>query len=80
MNYRIEYDIDLDKALAKIPKYDAKLIIEELAYNPRPFGSIKLSGNELYRIRQGNYRVIYKIFDDRLIVIIIDVNGRKDIY
>jgi mRNA interferase RelE/StbE len=83
MSYRIDYDIDLDKSLAKIPKRDARLIkekIESLADNPRPNGSIKLSGMELYRIRYGNYRVIYKIFDDRLIVVILDVNGRKDIY
>lgn len=83
MSYKIDYDIDLDKALAKIPKHDAKLIkekIEKLAVDPRPHGSIKLSGKELYRIRHGSYRVIYVIFDDRLVVIILDVAGRKDVY
>ena len=56
MSYRIDYDIDLDKALAKIPKRDAKSIkekIEALAANPRPQGSIKLSGKELYRFLYG---------------------------
>ncbi len=83
MNYKVEYDIDLDKALEKIPKRDAKSIkekIESLADNPRPYGSIKLSGKELYQIRYGNYRIIYKIFDDRLVIVILDVNGRKDVY
>lgn len=83
MSYRIDYDIDLDKSLAKIPKRDSKLIkekIESLANDPRPNGSIKLTGTELYRIRYGNYRIIYKIFDDRLVVLILDVNGRKDVY
>ena len=83
MSYKIEYDIDLDKALEKIPNRDAKLIkekIEKLADDPRPHGSIKLSGKELYRIRYGNYRVIYVIFDERLVVIILDAAGRKDVY
>lgn len=83
MSYKIEYDVDLDKALAKIPKRDAKLIkekIESLAVDPRPHGSIKLSGKELYRIRYGIYRIIYKIFDSRLVIVIVDVDSRKDIY
>ncbi len=83
MNYKIHYDIDLGKALVKIPKRDVKFIkekIESLSEHPRPHGSIKLSGKELYRIRHGIYRIIYKIFDDRLLVLILDVDGRKNVY
>lgn len=83
MSYRIEYDIDLVKALAKIPKRDAKFIkekIESLVDNPRLIGAIKLSGKELYRIRYGYYRIIYKIYDDKLVVLILDVDKRKDVY
>lgn len=83
MSYRIEFDINLDKALVKIPKKDAKFIkekIDSLAVHPRPHGSIKLSGKELYRVRQGIYRIIYQILDKRLVVLILDVDGRKDIY
>lgn len=83
MNYKISFDLDLDKALGKVPKRDAKLIKEKivsLAIDPRPNGSIKLSGKELYRIRYGNYRIIYKIFDDKLVVLVLDVDGRKDVY
>ena len=54
--------------------------IESLANNPRQHGSIKLSSKELYRVRQGIYRIIYKIFDDRLVVLILDVDGRKNVY
>ncbi len=74
MSYKIAFDIDLDKALARIPRRDVKSIkekIESLSNNPRPHGSIKLSGKELYRIRYGNYRIIYKIFDDRLVILIL---------
>ncbi len=83
MTYKIFYDIDLEKTLAKIPKNDAKSIkvkIEGLAVNPKPHGSIKLSGKELYRIRHGDYRILYKIFDDRLVVLVLDIGNRKNIY
>jgi mRNA interferase RelE/StbE len=83
MIYKIEYDIHLDKALLKIPKKDAKSIrekIESLARDPRQFGAIKLSGKELYRIRQGDYRIIYKITDSTLIILVLDVTARKDAY
>jgi len=83
MSYKIVYDINLDKALEKVSKRDVKSIkekIENLADDPRPPGSTKLSGKELYRIRYGNYRIIYKIADDRLVVLILDVDHRKDVY
>lgn len=83
MNYKIHYDIDLDKVLTKIPKRDAKFIkekIENLANHPRPHGSIKLSGKELYRIGYGIYRIIYKILDKHLVVLVLDVEARKDVY
>jgi len=83
MNYKITYDLDLEKALRKIPKHDAKLIkekIESLASNPRSHGAIKLSSKELYRIRCGNYRIIYEIIDARLVILILDVDDRKDVY
>lgn len=83
MTYKIEYDIDLAKTLTKIPKRDAKLIkekIESLANDPRPYGSLKLSGKESYRIRQGKYRIIYKVFDQKLIILVLDVDNRKNVY
>lgn len=54
--------------------------ILSLADNPRPFGYQKLKGREAYRIREGNYRVIYEIIDQSLIVNIITLGHRKDIY
>jgi len=52
-----------------------------LAENPRPPGVEKLSGtNEKYRIRQGNFRILYEIQDDKLIVTVIRVADRKDVY
>jgi len=41
---------------------------------------VKLSGEEYYRIRQGDYRIVYEIIDDRLVVVIIAVGHRRDVY
>jgi len=54
--------------------------ISKLSNNPRPFGYIKLKGREAYRIRKGNYRIIYEIFDDVLLVKVIAIGDRKDVY
>jgi mRNA interferase RelE/StbE len=54
--------------------------ISKLEENPRPSGYKKLKGREGYRIRVGNYRVIYDIFESKLIVDIITLGHRKDVY
>lgn len=54
--------------------------IADLAQNPRPKGAKKLKGRDGYRIRVGNYRVIYDIYDVELVVDIIALGHRKDIY
>ncbi len=54
--------------------------IEKLEENPRPHGYIKLQDRKGYRIRVGNYRIIYDIFDTQLIIEIITLGHRKDIY
>lgn len=51
-----------------------------LAENPRPPSCQKLSGRDLYRIRQGAYRIVYSIQGQQLIVIVIKVGHRKDVY
>lgn len=54
--------------------------IEILAYDPRPPGCQKLSGQDAYRIRHGAYRIIYTIEDDRQIVTVMKVGHRRDVY
>ncbi|MBD3867349.1 MAG: type II toxin-antitoxin system RelE/ParE family toxin [Acidobacteria bacterium] len=54
--------------------------IRSLADDPRPPGCQKLSGSEKYRIRQGSYRIVYSIQDERLIVMVVRVAHRKDAY
>ena len=55
--------------------------INELAQNPRPVGAEKLSGTrDKYRIRQGNFRILYEINDDVLTVYVVRIGDRKDVY
>jgi len=71
------------KQLQKIPLKSRKAIInkiENLAIDPRPSGVVKLTDREGYRIRKGDYRVIYTIQDEELIITVIKVAHRKDAY
>jgi mRNA interferase RelE/StbE len=83
-SYRVEFAIGVESDLRKIPAKQAARIIlasEKLAANPKPPGSVKLVGrDEEYRIRVGDYRVIYQIHDSVLIVLVVEVGHRKDIY
>ncbi len=55
--------------------------IESLERNARPSGVVKLSGSDdLYRVRAGDYRIVYQIEDAKLIVLIIKVGHRRDVY
>ena len=81
--YRVELKKSVQKDFASIPKKDLQriiLVIEALADDPRPPQSNKLSGLEQYRLRQGNYRILYSIKDDLLIVFVVAVGHRKEIY
>jgi mRNA interferase RelE/StbE len=84
MAYRIEVKPQAEKALARIPnphrRRTAKAI-DGLARTPRPAGCVKLAGaDDAYRIRVGDYRIVYQIVDRVLIVYIIRIDHRKDVY
>ncbi len=71
------------KELEDIPKEDRQRIvrrIEALSAAPKPPGSEKLSGEDKYRVRQGDYRVIYFVSDERREVIVFKVGHRSDVY
>ena len=82
--YRVLFKTSADRALKKLPENIQRRIVGEvamLAHNPRPAGVIKLTGAEnLWRIRIGVYRVVYEIHDDRLVVLVLRVAHRKDVY
>ena len=82
-NYRIEIKRSAVKELEAVPAKDRRRIttkIQALAGNPRPAGCEKLSGHDKYRIRQGNYRILYTIADDVLVVTVIKIGDRRDVY
>jgi len=81
--YRIDFSKKAQKNLDKLSDIIAKPILSaigSLSDNPRPQGYKKLKGRKGYRIRVGNYRVIYEIFDEVLLIDVIDLGHRKDNY
>ena len=84
--YTIEISEKIEKSLRKIPRKERSLIIrkiDQLALDPRPQDCKKLQGHRqppLYRVRSGMYRVVYTIKDSALLVLVIEIGHRKDIY
>jgi mRNA interferase RelE/StbE len=82
-DFKIEIKKSAAKELEKIQKKDRDRIIERiqaLAADPRPPQSKKLSGEEKYRIRQGDYRVLYQIYDEVITVVVVKVAHRREVY
>jgi mRNA interferase RelE/StbE len=82
-SYRLVFKRSVAKDLRAIPKADVARIlkrIEVLADDPTPPGSEKLSGQDRYRIRQGLYRIVYEIDGDQLVVTVVKVGHRREVY
>jgi mRNA interferase RelE/StbE len=84
MNYTVELSPRAAKSFRALPREAQRHVqehIDDLAKNPRPHGYIKLKGVEdAYRIRSGKYRIIYEIHDGRLVVLVLGIAHRKDVY
>jgi mRNA interferase RelE/StbE len=82
-SYRLQFKRSVAKDLRDVPRADLKRIlarIESLAEQPRPPGVEKLSEPERYRLRQGDYRIVYEIHDARVLVIVVKVGHRREVY
>lgn len=82
-SYKLAIKKSVSKDLQPIPTKDVVCILrhmEALQENPRSVGCEKLSGQERYRNRQGAYRIIYEVADERLVVTIVKVGHRKHVY
>lgn len=83
-SYKIEWKRSAARELRKLPREAVSRIlqaVEELSADPYPTGVRKLVGSEqTYRIRVGDYRVVYSVFSSTLIIQIIRVGHRKDVY
>ena len=83
MRYHLLIERHALKQIMKLDKSAINLIkaaIHSLAENPRPYGYIKLKGEDAYRIRVANYRIIYEIHSEKITVIVVAVGHRKDVY
>ncbi|MFH1075227.1 MAG: type II toxin-antitoxin system RelE/ParE family toxin [Pseudomonadota bacterium] len=83
MKYKLSIERSAQKGLSKMPHREQDRIIaaiQNLADNPRPPNAKKLTGRDAWRMRIGDYRVIYEIYDDTLIVLVVHLGHRKDIY
>ena len=81
--YRIELRRKVQRDLDRLPKADFETVInaiKDLANSPRPRGMEKIKTTGLWRIRQGDYRIVYSIDDNQKLVIILRVGHRREIY
>ena len=81
--YKIQVKKSAEKELGKIPRKELLKILDkirDLSDDPHPPGNIKLTNQEKYRVRVGNYRVLYTIEDNILTIVIVKIGHRKHIY
>ena len=81
------YSIEIKKSAAReieaLPLRARRQVVERIGFladDPRPRGCEKLVGGERYRVRQGDYRIVYSVEDARLIVWIVKIGHRRDVY
>lgn len=83
--YQVKYHPDAKKTLAKIRRGDRKMAIliadaiDALSVNPRPDGCTQLTGDQ-FRIRKGGYRILYVVKDDVLLVLVLVIDRRGEVY
>jgi mRNA interferase RelE/StbE len=84
MAYKIEFTAAAKRQFDKLPDTARRRLaetVDRLSENPRPAGIKKLSGEEgLYRVRAGDYRIVYRIEDSRLLVLVVKIGHRREVY
>lgn len=84
MVYKVKIDQKAQKEFDNLPIHVQERLekkIDNLAQNPRPQGAIKLTNEDnLYRIRAGDYRVIYQIQDKILLILVVKIGHRREVY
>jgi len=82
-SYRVLLKKSAAKELAAIESRERARIVEHinsLGENPRQPGAEKLSGQDKYRFRQGDYRILYEIHDREVVVIVVKIGNRREVY
>lgn len=82
-SYRVLIRRSAEKEIAKLPGAVRRRIVEKvlaLAADPRPHGAQKLAGRDEYRLREGDYRIVYTVADEIVTVTVVRVAHRSDVY
>ncbi len=82
-SYSLQIKPSAAKELEALPKKDRQRVvarIQGLATDPRPPGCEKLSGHDRYRVRQGDYRILYTVNDVALLVVVVKIGHRREVY
>ena len=82
-SYKVSLKKSAEKELRSIPSRDIHKIVEKLkglAHQPRPHGCEKMEGQDRYRIRQGDWRVVYSIDDVEKTVLVVKIGNRREVY
>jgi mRNA interferase RelE/StbE len=81
--YELRFKNSVAKDLRALPRSDVAKVLERidaLRDDPRPPGSERLSAQERYRVRQGSYRILYEIEDQQVVVTVVKVGHRREVY
>ena len=82
-SYRVHIKPSALKELERVPLSDRRRLakrLEQFAEEPRPGGTEKLSGSHLYRLRQGDYRIVYEVVDSTRTVTVYKIGHRREVY
>ena len=82
-SYKLLVTSSATKEIEALPKQDRRRVVAKIASlsnDPRPPGCEKPSGRDQYRIRQGDYRIVYDVQDLNLVVVVVKVGHRRDVY
>lgn len=83
MTYRVEFRPRAAKELRALPKgvrRTVAMVVDAVAENPRPSGAVHLKGTDFLRVRVGDYRVVYEVREHVLVVLVVRVAHRRDVY
>lgn len=84
MSWRVEFSRSAEQQFRGLPRKEQQRIavrIDGLVENPRPAGAIKLAGEEgVYRLRSGDYRILYTLQDNLLLILVLKIGHRREVY
>ncbi len=83
MTFEVQIERRAQKQLAKVDEPMRSRLVEALRglrHDPRPAGAKKLSGREGWRIRVGEFRILYEIYDTKLVVLVVHLGHRREVY